>query len=218
MQYNKINSLTFVKLQMCLYSSSSKQIGYIYEFDKIDIVSNSCGITHILRYNKSMNLRLVLLLIISFSLASICVASPFKYKTMSNGYRYIDHAHNEAAYQYAWCKNNKGTEEYQNKDFTRVDCLTNMHAVEFDFANKWAECVGQAEHYSLMTGKRGKCVLILDGKDWKKQLVYYERVKALGKVHNFDVEYITDDILNIDKGVCLYNGCKCHRKHKEGTN
>lgn len=80
-------------------------------------------------------------------------------------------------------------EEYENDDFTRVDCLTEKHAVEFDFANKWAESIGQAEHYAHKTGKRGKVVLILE--EPKKEKIYYKRVKELGKIHNFDVEYVT---------------------------
>lgn len=157
----------------------------------------------------------VVLAIISIHIGIVCVASPFEYGTLSNDYRYVMHNHNESSYQHAWCSAHNGIDEYQNKDFTRVDCLTQQHAVEFDFANKWAECIGQAEHYAYMTGERGMCVLILDGMDWEKQLVYYNRVKKLGKIHNFDVEYMTDDILKLnDKGQCPYADCKCHKKKK----
>ena len=45
-----------------------------------------------------------------------------------------------------------------------------------------------------MTGKKAKVVLILE--DPKKEMVYYYRVKKLGKIHGFDVEYVTMDILN----------------------
>lgn len=96
-----------------------------------------------------------------------------------------------------------------NSDYTRVDCLTDVHAVEFDFANKWAESVGQALHYQLMTGKKAMVVLILE--DSKKEMVYYNRVKKLGSIHGFDVAYITPEILNIKEGKCPYVGCKCHK-------
>ena len=72
------------------------------------------------------------------------------------------HKHSEAAYQEVWCKAHNGIMEYKNRDYTRVDCLTKDNAVEFDFAKKWAESVGQALHYQLMTGKRAKVVLILE--------------------------------------------------------
>ena len=46
-------------------------------------------------------------------------------------------------------------------DMTRVDCLTKDYAVEFDFAKKWAESIGQALYYSKMTGKSPAIALIL---------------------------------------------------------
>ncbi len=44
---------------------------------------------------------------------------------------------------------------------TRVDCLTNKHAIEYDWGAKWAEGIGQSLFYSLHTGKRAGIVLIL---------------------------------------------------------
>ena len=96
----------------------------------------------------------------------------------------------------------------------RVDCLTDKYAVEFDFANKWAESIGQALHYLRMTGKKAKVVLILE--DPKKEMVYYHRVKELGRIHNFEVEYVTKNLLKLnDKGQCQYLDCKCHRRDKK---
>jgi len=78
----------------------------------------------------------------------------------------------EVEYQTPWCIENGGVSEYVLPDKTRVDCLTDNYAVEFDFANKWAEAVGQALHYSLMTGKKPAVVLIFENRDdikhWKK--------------------------------------------------
>ena len=96
-------------------------------------------------------------------------------------------------YQHAWCSANGGVEEFQNKDYTRVDCITKKYAVEFDFANKWAESVGQALYYGIMTGKKPLVVLILENP--QKQMIYYQRVKKLSEKYNFDVEFITQDIL-----------------------
>lgn len=120
----------------------------------------------------------------------------------------LAHSHSESAYQHAWCTANGGVEEVKNADFTRVDCLT-THAVEFDFANKWAESVGQALHYGLMTGKRPKVVLILENP--QKQMVYYKRVENLSKKYDFDTEYITPQILNLKNGKCPYKDCKCKK-------
>ena len=134
----------------------------------------------------------------------------FEYGYTKEGFKHVKHNHSEASYQHAWSSLHKGVEEFENKDKTRVDCLTDTHAVEFDFANKWAESIGQALHYQLMTGKRGKVVLILE--EPQTQMVYFYRVKRLACVYNFDAEYITPAILNIQNGKCPYNDCKCHRK------
>lgn len=133
-----------------------------------------------------------------------------EYHYASNGFKYAYHAHNESSYQHAWCSAHKGIEEYENNDKTRVDCLTEYHAIEFDFANKWAESIGQALHYQLMTGKKAMVVLILE--DPKKDMVYYNRVKKLAKIHNFDTEYVTPEFLHIKDGKCPYLDCKCHKK------
>ena len=39
-----------------------------------------------------------------------------------------------------------GEIEVRLPDRTRVDCLTNEYAIEYDFSNKWAEAIGQALH------------------------------------------------------------------------
>jgi len=68
----------------------------------------------------------------------------------------------EKDYQSAWCHKNNGIQEYRLSDQTRVDCLTDTHAIEFDYAKKWAEAVGQALHYSRMTGKLPGIVIIIE--------------------------------------------------------
>ncbi len=141
----------------------------------------------------------------------VAVATPFEYETCNLGWKHVHHEHNEESYQRAWCSAHNGIMEYENSDFTRVDCLTKKHAVEFDFANKWHESIGQALHYGLMTKRKPMVVLILDNPE--KQMVYYNRVKKLGKKYKFDVEYVTNDILKLDEdGKCNNPKCKCRRK------
>ena len=120
-------------------------------------------------------------------------ASVFAQDFANKHKKYIGHIYRESEYQHVWCSLHNGIEEYKNKDFTRVDCLTKTHAVEFDFANKWAESVGQALYYGLMTGKRAKVVLILENP--QKQIIYYYRVKKLSQKYDFDVDFVTDEIL-----------------------
>ncbi len=117
--------------------------------------------------------------------------------------------HNEASYQNAYCKLHNGIVEYQNPDFTRVDCLTDMYAIEFDFAQKWAESIGQALHYQEMTGKKAKIVLILESPT--KEMVYFKRVEKLSEKYDFEVEYVTRDILKLEDDKCENPKCKCQK-------
>lgn len=67
----------------------------------------------------------------------------------------------EDFYVTQWCNPNFGRKEAVLWDMTRVDCLAKDYAVEFDFAKKWAEAVGQSLYYSKMTGKKPAIALIL---------------------------------------------------------
>ncbi|MBD5389381.1 hypothetical protein HDR63_03960 [bacterium] len=61
-----------------------------------------------------------------------------------------------------------GGTEFTLPDRTRVDCLTDEYAIEFDFAPKWAEALGQSLHYARMTGREPGIYLILEsGKDMR---------------------------------------------------
>lgn len=85
------------------------------------------------------------------------------------------HIHPEKFYQENYCD---GVLEHRLDDGTRVDCLTDELAVEFDFANKWAEAIGQALYYAKKTGKKPAVFLIVENKNqWK----YIERVYSLCK-------------------------------------
>ena len=81
----------------------------------------------------------------------------------------------EKEYQREWCERHGGILEYVLDDGARVDCLTETHAVEFDFMEKWAECIGQAGYYADKTGKIPACVLIIE--DPEKAPVFIERLR-----------------------------------------
>lgn len=73
------------------------------------------------------------------------------------------------------------------EDGTRVDCLTENYAVEFDFAPKWAEGLGQALHYSDLTGKRPAVVLIIEHpNDWK----HFKKLKRSARKRAVKVWYM----------------------------
>lgn len=94
------------------------------------------------------------------------------------------HFHPEKYYQEIWCNEHNGVMEYRLDDATRVDCLTDEYAIEFDFAPKWAESVGQALYYSLMTGKQAGVVLIMEKEGDGRHLV---RLNALAGRYNIKV-------------------------------
>lgn len=85
--------------------------------------------------------------------------------------------YSEKIYQAQWCKAHSGILEYRLGDNTRVDCLTDTLAVEFDFANKWAECVGQSQYYGLKTNKQAACVLIMERGE--KDIKYLKRLRKV---------------------------------------
>ncbi len=57
-----------------------------------------------------------------------------------------------------------GVMEFMLPGRTRVDCLTDKYAIEFDFASKWAEALGQSLHYAYATGRDPAIYLILESK------------------------------------------------------
>ena len=113
----------------------------------------------------------------------ICINTIYNEKILANNY--TTYTYKEKDYQHIWCKQN--------------NCLTQTHAIEFDFEKKWAECIGQALHYGIQTGKKPKCILILRGNQLENKRIYFQRIKTISKKYNFEVEYITDEILNNKK-------------------
>lgn len=82
----------------------------------------------------------------------------------------------EAYYQNEWCTPDFGRKEVILWDMTRIDCLTKDYAIEFDFAKKWAESIGQSLYYAKLTKKEPAVVLILDAPtDYK----YVKRIERL---------------------------------------
>lgn len=83
-----------------------------------------------------------------------------------------------------------GITEYILPDKTRVDCLTDEYAIEFDYAKKWAESVGQSLYYAKKTGKKPAVALILSKESDKK---YIQRIndcdKEIKVIEIYSVDY-----------------------------
>ncbi len=99
------------------------------------------------------------------------------------------HINPEKTYQNAWCQANKGQQEVILFDKARVDCVTDTHAIEFDFASKWGESIGQALYYGSVTGKKPGIVLIMENPANEKQ--YLERVNTVAKKYGITVWVMT---------------------------
>lgn len=96
------------------------------------------------------------------------------------------HLHKEAEYRDAWCT--KGRTEVTLHDGSRVDCLTENFAIEFDFAPKAMEALGQSIHYSRITGTDPAIVLIIESEnDWR----FYKRIRRTAKNRNVKLWYMT---------------------------
>ncbi|MEI6125376.1 MAG: hypothetical protein WCQ99_02375 [Pseudomonadota bacterium] len=94
----------------------------------------------------------------------------------------------EKNYQNIWCQENCGITEAVLDDKTRVDCLTATNAIEFDFAKKWAEAIGQALHYGIKTGKRPGIVII---KKTPSDDHYVEFIKNIIAQYNLPIDVWT---------------------------
>ena len=98
----------------------------------------------------------------------------------------------ESYYQNLWCNEQKGQIEYELDDLTRVDCLTKDKAVEFDFANKWAECIGQSLYYGIKTNKTPVCALIME--NGKSDIKYLKRLEEVSKKVEIEIIRVSPDI------------------------
>lgn len=97
--------------------------------------------------------------------------------------------YSEATYQKVWCDKKGGVTEYVLNDKTRIDCLLPDMAVEFDFANKWAECIGQALYYGRQTNRQPACVLIMERGE--KDVKYLKRLRRAAYKKGVNVRTFT---------------------------
>ena len=102
----------------------------------------------------------------------------------------------EADYVDYACPKLNGVIEFSLDDGSRVDCETDTHSIEFDFAKKWAEAIGQALYYSSKTGKKaGIFLIIVKKRDWNN----LEKITRVIKTQGIDVKIWTisqEDLTN----------------------
>jgi len=95
--------------------------------------------------------------------------------------------HVESWYQDRECTD--GVKEYMNEDNTRTDCYIRTSSelvnIEYDFAHKWYECIGQAMHYATLNGGTARCVLIVED---MSEIKYIDRAQRTVNHFNLPVE------------------------------
>lgn len=110
---------------------------------------------------------------------------------------FASHIYLEKDYQNHWCKANNGITEHILPDSARVDCLTKDYAIEFDFATKWAESIGQALYYAACTGKNAGVVLIMEKP--QKDERYLSRLNAVAQKYNIKIWTMTPNDIPAQK-------------------
>ena len=77
----------------------------------------------------------------------------------------------ESYYQKIAAAKYSGETEVTMPDGTRCDIVTETHAIEVDFADKWGEAIGQSLNYAFQSNKRAGILLILEKKTDEKHLI-----------------------------------------------
>ena len=76
----------------------------------------------------------------------------------------------EAGHKKEWCPKHNGEIDYKTKDNSKVDCLTETHAIDFSAGQKWEQALIQSNRNSVGTGKIPGIVLIIENAKDKKHL------------------------------------------------
>jgi len=102
---------------------------------------------------------------------------------------------NEAFYSDKFCSEMSGKSEHVLKDLSRVDCLTDTHAFEFDWADgmKVYEAIGQSLYYASETGKDPGIYLLIRKKNSEKHI---RKVKRVIETFELPIKLVIKDIRN----------------------
>ena len=100
---------------------------------------------------------------------------------------------NEDYYNRQFCTQESGQAEYSLPDRSRVDCLTDTHAFEADWADglKVYESIGQSLYYAAETGKKPGILLLARKKNSAKHI---RKVKRVIESWNLPIKLIIKDV------------------------
>ena len=102
---------------------------------------------------------------------------------------------NEDYYNRQFCSEVSGQAEYRLPDKSRVDCLTDTHAYEADWADglKVYESIGQSLYYAAETGKNPGILLLVRKKNSDKHI---RKVKRVIENWSLPIKLIVQDVRN----------------------
>lgn len=122
-------------------------------------------------------------------LAMLLLAAMTAWGAMTNGAEVG--GRNEGRWVARWCSERVGSQEFVLPDHTRVDCLTDRYAIEFDFADKWAEAIGQALYYGAATQRQPGVVLIVQGQG---ECRHVNRLRTVVTAHRLPIQLWTTPV------------------------
>ena len=93
----------------------------------------------------------------------------------------------EKHYQKLYAEQVGGQMEVTAPDGTRCDILTEDLAIEADFADKWAEAIGQSLNYGFQFNRKPAILLIMEKKEDER---HYIRLGSLIRHYGLEVELI----------------------------
>ena len=99
----------------------------------------------------------------------------------------------EEFYSNIFCEELSGQSQFKLKDLSRVDCLTETHAFEVDWADgmKVYEAIGQALYYASQTEKKPGILLLIRKDNSDKHI---RKIKEVIRYFDLDIELIIKDV------------------------
>ena len=106
---------------------------------------------------------------------------------------YVHAIENEDYYNRQFCDEMSGQPEFRLKDLSRVDCLTDTHAFEADWADglKVYESIGQSLYYAAETGKLPGILLLVRKNKSEKHI---RKVKRVIEAFELPIKLIIIDV------------------------
>jgi len=100
---------------------------------------------------------------------------------------------NEDYYNRQFCSEVSGQAEYRLPDRSRIDCLTDTHAYEADWADglKVYESIGQSLYYAAETDKKPGILLLVRKKNSDKHI---RKVKRVIESWSLPIKLVIQDV------------------------